>query len=497
VARGQGRGDAACTVEGAVTSPVKAVVSFLRSRRLAIWLLLFVTAYSAIGTVIPQTAREADKIPAWVARYAAIEPVVGALGLHDAFRAPIFLVPMALLFLSTVACAWERTRAAARLMAPSRGLSEVDVKRLTDRPQLRVPVAGAHAAAATDAVRRAMQGLRMEVRGGKRAAEAVGGRWGLVGSPLFHWSLAALFLVIGLGQLGRAEGLIGVPVGYTVAATPDNFGHYDAGPWYSKQTGPGLVLGASDFQLETPIGGVDRGASAVITLRGAGAVVAEQRVYPNNPLRYGAWMIHQNDYGLAAALEVLDSSGAVVARAQPLLDFDPAQPSGMTVSDVRMTTSDGKNHTIEVSVTADRKGRQIYLGIPKNKVARVRVTTVGAATAEATLAPGAALLLPDGNSVRLKDIVYYTRLSVVDDWSVYPIYALFVLAGVGISLAVFAPYRAVRVLLVEGPDGLAVHAVAKHARRDPLFTESVEEALRAALGDPTAAPDGPEPDEGA
>jgi hypothetical protein len=70
---------------------------------------------------------------------------------------------------------------------------------------------------------------------------------------------------------------------------------------------------------------------------------------------------------------------------------------------------------------------------------------------------------------------------VVDDWSVYLIYGLFVIAGVGLSLAVFTPYRVVRLLLVEGPDGLFLHADARHARRDPLFTEKVEQTLREAI----------------
>jgi cytochrome c biogenesis protein len=476
-------------------SPIQRVVSLLRSRRLAIWLLLFVTGYSFIGTVVPQTAREPEKVAAWAQQYTALEPIVGMFGLHSAFTAPLFLVAMALLFLSTSACAWERVRSSARMLARRQGLADAEVKRLTAHPQVRVAAPGLDEAAAAEAVRAALRGLRLDVRKGKRAVEAIGGRWGLAGSPIFHISLAGLFLVIGLGQMTRAEGLVGVPVGYPVADVKESYGRYEAGPWYPGGAS-GLVFGTSEFQLETVIDGVDRGPSAVVTLTRGGLTVASQRVYPNNPLRLGTLMIHQNEYGLSAPIEIEDAAGKVLASAQPVVDFDPKQPSGTTIAELRMTTAEGGDHVVEVTVLADGDADSISRTVPKEKRARVKVTSIGAATIDETLDAGQSLTLPDGKVVRLRDVVYYARLSVVDDWSVYPIYALFVLAGVGLSLAVFVPYRAVRVLLVEGEGGLAVHVVTKHARRDPLFAESVEEALREALGasgaaatDPPAADD--------
>jgi hypothetical protein len=65
---------------------------------------------------------------------------------------------------------------------------------------------------------------------------------------------------------------------------------------------------------------------------------------------------------------------------------------------------------------------------------------------------------------------------------VYPIYAIFVIAAIGLSLAIFTPCRSVRFLLVEQGDRIIVHAEARHARKDPLFAERVEAALREELG---------------
>lgn len=472
-------------------------VAFLRSRRLAVGLLLYVTAFSAIGTIVPQAAREPEKVAGWAARYPGIEPLVRALGLHDAFTAPIFLVPLAVLFLSTVACAWERTRAAARALRPSPGLTEADVARLTDRPHARIAApTGLDGPAALAAARVGLERIGLRCRLGTRTGEAVGGRWGLLGSPLFHWSLAALFLVIGLGQLTRAEGMIGVPIGYSVPDVAASYGRWTPGPLYGERSS-GLAFSASDFTLETPIDGIDRGPSAVITLRRGDTVVASQRVYPNNPLRHGTLMVHQNNYGLAVALEATGPDGRVAASARSLVDFDPARPSGTTPADLEMTTASGARYEVEVTVPADRRGGEVVAALPGRAVAALRISTAGTATVEATLTPGASVRLADGSRIHLVSVGYYTRLSVVDDWTVYPIYALFTIAAAGLCLAVFAPHRVVRLLAIEGAEGTMVHLVARHSRRDPLFAENVESAVRGALQGPVAqGPDGQRPDEG-
>jgi hypothetical protein len=194
-------------------------------------------------------------------------------------------------------------------------------------------------------------------------------------------------------------------------------------------------------------------------------------------------MIHQNDYGLAAALRVEESSGTVLSSTEVLSDFDPAVGNGMSPAEFSIDGGGPQASSLDVSVAiqAEHEGSDVLRILPKAKTAKLTITGPASYKQEATLAAGEALVLPSGQLLRLVDIVYYARLSVVDDWSVYPIYALFVIAGAALSLAVFTPYRVVRLLLVQGPDGLVLHADARHARRDPLFVENVEEALREAV----------------
>jgi hypothetical protein len=43
------------------------IARFLRSRRLVVWLLVAVTGWSVIGTLVPQTPRDAAGVARWTA----------------------------------------------------------------------------------------------------------------------------------------------------------------------------------------------------------------------------------------------------------------------------------------------------------------------------------------------------------------------------------------------------------------------------------------------
>jgi hypothetical protein len=95
---------------------------------------------------------------------------------------------------------------------------------------------------------------------------------------------------------------------------------------------------------------------------------------------------------------------------------------------------------------------------------------------------GEQVAIPGGLTLTVVQLTKYARLSVVNDWSVYYIYALFVFAVIGLALAVFAPLRGARVLLVTDDQGARLHVAVRHGRGDPHFPARVEAALRQAFG---------------
>ena len=80
------------------------VLPLLRSPRLALGVLGFLAGYCGLAAWLPWSNAGAA-VPSWAV----------TLGLDRPFAAPVFLLAVGLLFLSTVACLWERTPSTLRL----------------------------------------------------------------------------------------------------------------------------------------------------------------------------------------------------------------------------------------------------------------------------------------------------------------------------------------------------------------------------------------------
>lgn len=454
---------------------MRRLIALLRSRRLAVVLLLALMAFSVLGTLLPQGDATDPDVASWDAARPGLAGLVAALGLHDVYGHPLFIAAALLLAVSTIACSWERTRAAVSAWTRSTTMPASMPGRLAERPMRTVePTEGLDTAAALRPL-----GLRTEAeRDG--VLHLIGPRWGLLGSPLFHWSLAALIVVVGLGQLTRSEGMIGVPVGADVPLTAASFGTLHRGPLYAEPKG--LTISARDLVRDFhSADGVARGEAAIVTISRDGAPLASGRVYPNSPLHLGSIVVHQAAVGLAAVIHVRSVTGAELGVARPLVDFADVRPDGAAVGgfDIRSPEIGDAPLLVSVALPLDpARGGGYLQRRPAAPSARLTVTRGGAVIATGTVTPGASVTLPGLGSLQLADVVYYTRLTVVDDWSVYAIYALFATATLGLALAVLAPYREVWLLAV--PDGSRVryHVAARHAKSDPGFLDRASDALR-------------------
>ncbi|MBE0476951.1 MAG: cytochrome c biogenesis protein ResB [Coriobacteriia bacterium] len=466
-----------------MSEPARSLWRRLRSRRLAVGLILALAAYSALATAVPP-----DATPSWAAH-----PAIRLLGSERPFASPLFLLLAAALTLSTSACSWERTAAALRR---ARGLGIVTpgaLRCLRAAPALPVP-ASAGPGETLQRAEEALRGLRLRTKRGPRMVEAVAGRAGLLGSPLFHWSLTMLFVVLAFGRLTRAEGQMGVPVGGWREDVRESYGILDEGPLHGADSG--VRVGVTEFTADfTDEHGVSRGPAPVVRLSRGGEVFAEQRVYPNRPLRHGSFMVHSTDgYGLSAWISVEGPEGETIDSVQTISDFDTARPSGTSPTVLSLTVG-GEELTVRVSPVA----RAVWLGerrtlsreLPRSPRLSVHISpSRESASRDVEIGPGEAVGLPGGYRLRFERLTHYARLSVVDDWSVAPIYALFGTAAAGLALALLVPFRSVRLLLSE--DGREMHAEVAHAHRDAAFQERVGEALkRVTEGSSTRGPSRP------
>jgi hypothetical protein len=266
---------------------------------------------------------------------------------------------------------------------------------------------------------------------------------------------------------------MGIPIGASRLDAEAAYGRVDEGPLHNPGF-TGLTLRVPEIDLAYVVGGVDRGASPMVEVYDGSELIGRRRVYPNSPLRYRSLLIHSNSYGLAAKF-VLESGGASTP-VEVLYDFQEESASADNVTPLALTRS-GSIMEFESSIALEKVGRAWVWDIPKKPAIAWTLTESGETTS-GVMQLGESVDLGDGGALRLEGVTHYARLSVVDDWSVTPIYVLFVLAVIGLTLALLLPSKTVWVMLVETDEGRWLHAKTRQPRGDRVFPDRVDEALR-------------------
>lgn len=463
----------------------RATIRFLGSAALAIGLLAGLGVWSVLGSVIPQGVASNPGVTAWASAYPALEPVVRAIGLHQAFTAPLFLVAILVLALSTALCAWQRTKGAMARMRSLRRAMLSSAQSLTERHDLEIacdPALGAPEALTLASDTLAHLGVKTRRRDG--LIEAVSPRWSAWGSPVFHWALFALVAALLIGNLQRSQGLMGVAVGQTSPDAPVSYGILHAGPlhnWGSVHRS----IRVDAFETNYITGGIGRGPTPTVSvLDAAGKVVKTQRVYPNMTLSTGSLTIYPDSFGLSANLSVLSTAGAELGHVFDFVDFSSTAASG-TVPTQLLTfrgRAGGSPLTVSITIPLDRTAGTFVQAIPQKPLAHVVVTSSdGTPVLDRDVSPGQKLTLPTGLVVRLDGIGYYARLSVVDDWTVPLLYAGLVIAMVGLAITVVARQQIVLATVIEKPDGVTLAATVRLWRNASTSRSEIESELAKAL----------------
>lgn len=437
---------------------MRALYNALRSRKLAFWLIGAFTLYATVAVIVT----DGD--------YAA------------AYASPLFAAISLALMLATGACAWERSARAVHLSRLGTGVTPDFVKRLESSPQIAVPLSeDSDPDAVLAEVGRRLLATRLRVKVGDRRLSAGSSRLSMVGSPIFHWALALLFLTVGGGRLVRAEGLMGVPLGSSRPDTAASYGVLSEGLLHSSAFS-GLEVAVTDLDLDLELDGISRGSAPTVALLDGETTVAEGIVYPNHPLRYRSLLIHSSAYGLTArfTLEGVEIAEGAEAGRDIFYDFSSVGPVAEEAAPL-VLTSEGSELTINTRVPLDVQGETADWVLPAEP--RVEWTLAdGSAHTSGTVEPGGSIELPSGGTLTLEDVTYYIRLSVVDDPSIYPIYLLLALATVGLAMALLLPPRVVWVMVVERDGARALHARTRQGRGDRVFPSDVEDMLAAAAG---------------
>ncbi|NTU72058.1 MAG: cytochrome c biogenesis protein ResB [Coriobacteriia bacterium] len=469
------------------STPLSKVTNWLASPRLAVVLLFVAGVWSFVGTLVPQGAADNARVVEWAAANPGLTQIVSTLGLHRTFVSPIFIALMALLAASTAVCSWRRTKVAIRRHRLLRGLDPADAERLVARPTFVVDDAPTPADDTRQAVSGALRRLGLSVQPQRGELTVAGSRpWVAFGSPVFHWSLFLLIVVILGASLWRLEGLIGVPVGESRPLAKDAFGLLTTGRLYRFPASP-LQIRVDKMDMSYPIDGIDRGpAPTVSVLAPDGSVVASQVVFPNKPLRHKSLIVHSSEIGLAPRFALVSKETSEVGRTTLIVDFDEKSPGGTAPAQFVLESANPEDSLeAAVSVPLDvYRGEQVQ-GVPKVPKASfvIRRQSDTSLAASGTIGIGEDLALPDGSTLQLVGVGYYARLSVVDDSSVPVVYLLLTVALIGVTVSILGRQSlAVVSIGASETDGTAVRVWFRDWRGGAVRAEQAEEFVREALG---------------
>jgi len=467
---------------------LRKTVRFLSSPRLAIVLMAFVGLWGVLGSFVPQGAADAPDIAAWAAANPALEPVVSALGLHQAFTALPFIVVGVFLALTTAVCAWQRTGAAWRRSKTLREAAKTGSALAGSAPDLEIALDPALDAA--DAIRIAgdtLDRLGIPTKRGDHSLLSVSPAWSVWGTGVFHWSLVAIIVLIVLGSLARSSGQMGVAVGQTVEDRAEAYGELEAGPLYRWQgVNRRIRVDAFDLDYRTGEGEneIHHGPTPTVSiLNGEGDVLESQLVYPNHTLKRGSLAIYPVDYGLSATVALIDPAGDVTQRATQLIDFSGNSKDGTApISALTLSGPDGASYQLLVTVPLDRVAEGFLGRVPDVPRAHVVIIAADGTTAlDAEVEPGQTIEVPTGGSLQVLAVDYYARLQVVDDHSVPPLLVAGVLAMIGLGVATLVRQVLLAARIEDGPDGRRLSVRMRLWRMHTTSRGEIEDELRRAL----------------
>ena len=462
-------------------------VRFLTSAALVSVTLGFIGVWSIFATMVPQGDPAIGSALAWAEANPGIAGIVDALGLHRAFDAPAFLAAVAILALSTVLCSWQRTRVALNRSRALRRATNPEARPTATDHDLLIDVPGGmDASQALSAVEKALRGLGIKMRRTDDTLVMASSPLAPWGSPVFHWALVGFMAFVLLGSLVRGDGLIGIALGQVKPNVPASYGRFDAGPWHSWDD-DGLSFRLDDFEPRFTADGIDRGPVPTLSVLDAeGNVIKTQPVYPNKMLHIGPLKVSAPAYGLSVTLNLLDESGAEVGRAVQLLDFEQSAPDGTVPLEPLAITDDAGNTTALVHATVPliAENGAFVEWLPKDAPARIVAESVdGEALIDELVNQGEAVELPGGFQLGVVDVGWYSRLSVVDDWTVPFVYMWMILGALALSVTTFTRQMYVVIASVEGPTGTSLAVRMRLWRHASTTRSEITEALGRALDD--------------
>ncbi|PYC65850.1 cytochrome c biogenesis protein ResB [Micromonospora arborensis] len=287
----------------------------LTSMRTAL-ILLFLLAVAAIpGSVLPQRGISPEKVNQYFVDHPDWAPRLDRIGAFEVFGSVWFSAIYLLLFTSLIGCITPRLRDHFRALRSRPPAAPKRMARLPQHAVLPAPPGGVEAIAEVLRKRR----WRVEVRGNQVSAEK--GYLKETGNLLFHTSLIAVLIGVGLGSWYGWSGnrLLVAGADNSFCNTRQQYAEAKLGPRVNSADLPRFCLRLDDFQARFLDSGQPEFFNATVTVDGPDEPTRSANFSVNAPLRLNDASVYLLGHGYAPVIRYTDRFGNSQISDEPFL----------------------------------------------------------------------------------------------------------------------------------------------------------------------------------
>lgn len=248
---------------------MKKALSLIASLKVAIALLLLITLYIIIGTLIPQHATEA----LYQSNFPTLAPIIDALSLDAAYSSPLFITLIILFIMNLTSCTIlslpsQLRRSRSTYMPSFKTESEYSVEEEDEK-----------------LVMAYLKRKHYRITADENGFSSGRFRWGALGATVTHIGLIVIFIGAIVGNITSDQEMISLLPGST-----REFEKY------------GFSIHLDDFYLTFEEGGAVKQYISDLTITNDDGTTRKQSMWVNNPLHHNGLGFYQANFGWTSDL---------------------------------------------------------------------------------------------------------------------------------------------------------------------------------------------------